>query len=244
MSRPRIRKLLSLAMRLYPRAWRDRYAVEFEATLDDMPHPGWTTLRDIVKGAIAMQLQLNGKSAMKGAAAFGLAGMLAAGALSFAIPNRYLSSAAVEAVGAEPQAVAAAVTNSISKERVQALMDKHKLFPGEQPVSALGHLKRNIRVSPVMTTKRGRNWFRVEFVHGDPVTAQTIATELTDTILQEHARAATSGKLTLLDSASRPRTDQPIYPNRFMVAFTGLLAGTLIGAVWALAARRRHALPS
>ena len=41
---------------LYPAAWRDRYAIEFEALLEDI-RPGWTVLADVVKGALVMQLE-------------------------------------------------------------------------------------------------------------------------------------------------------------------------------------------
>src|SRR5690242_3070098 len=51
----RMRPLIRVAARLYPKAWRTRYGSEFAALLEDIK-PGWGGFLDIVKGALAMQV--------------------------------------------------------------------------------------------------------------------------------------------------------------------------------------------
>ena len=79
MTRPP-RGLLDWVIRLYPRAWRERYGDEFAATLEELPGHGrdWGTLLDVSKGAIAMQAQRNVVSVLKLATAASVAGLVIA----------------------------------------------------------------------------------------------------------------------------------------------------------------------
>jgi hypothetical protein len=47
-------RLVLLAMRLYPRRWRDRYGAEFEALLEDVPQR-WNVTVDVAMGGLVMQ---------------------------------------------------------------------------------------------------------------------------------------------------------------------------------------------
>ena len=73
-----MKTLVRWAARLYPAAWRARYAVELEALLEDVG-PGGRDLWDILRGALLMHMQMTGLSFWKILAGGALAGVLAAG---------------------------------------------------------------------------------------------------------------------------------------------------------------------
>ena len=125
----------------------------------------------------------------------------------------------------------------MAPERLRAIIDKHRLYPKEAEPAVL--LARQIKVSGVKILGSGRRIFRIEFLDDDPKTAQLVANEVTDSILTEHARVnAASGKmLSVLDRAPLP--EGPLYPNRPVIGFIGLLIGATIGTVWAML-RRHH----
>jgi hypothetical protein len=71
-----MRGLTKFFARLYPAAWRDRYARQFAALLEDVK-PGWGASFDILKGAIVMQLRTFGsRQIIVFTTAAGLAGLL------------------------------------------------------------------------------------------------------------------------------------------------------------------------
>ena len=78
------------AAALYPPAWRERYAAELDALLDDV-NPNWHDVVDLVKGALVMQLKHRGAIL----AGFAVVGALAGGAVALEMPERYMSSAIV-----------------------------------------------------------------------------------------------------------------------------------------------------
>jgi len=49
-------RLMRLALRLYPRSWRQRYGAELEALIEDS-QPGWRGAIDIARGGVAMRLR-------------------------------------------------------------------------------------------------------------------------------------------------------------------------------------------
>ncbi len=78
--------------RLYPAAWRERYAAEFDALIDDM-RPQWHDLFNVPLGALRMQMGT--RNYLKIAAFAGLAGALVAGVCALTIEDRYMSTAVV-----------------------------------------------------------------------------------------------------------------------------------------------------
>jgi hypothetical protein len=54
-----MKRLLGVAARLYPSWWRQRYESEFDALLEDV-RPGWRELRDVITGALTMQIKTVG----------------------------------------------------------------------------------------------------------------------------------------------------------------------------------------
>ncbi len=109
-------------IRLYPRAWRERYGDEFEALLDDVAL-GWRDAANIVRGALKMHL--NGGSLLKLSAVLGAVGLIVGAAASFTTEKQYISTGAVRIeseLGAEdrvPQAVTAALSRGSLAEIVQ-----------------------------------------------------------------------------------------------------------------------------
>ena len=85
-----MKSLLRAAVRLYPPAWRERYAGEFQALIDDV-HPRWRDVADVVAQAIAM------RTTMKHVvlAAFVAAGALAGAVVAVTMPGSQVVSTIV-----------------------------------------------------------------------------------------------------------------------------------------------------
>jgi hypothetical protein len=69
----RLRRVL---VRVYPRAWRDRYGVEFTTLLEDSGG-GWTEATDVMRAGLAMRATTTNLRITFG---FALAGLALAGA--------------------------------------------------------------------------------------------------------------------------------------------------------------------
>jgi hypothetical protein len=88
-----MRRWIALAAKLYPRKWRERYGPEFDALVEDV-EADWQELANVLGGAVKMQVT-NGLGYLKLATAMAVAGALAAAALSFREPVRYVATAAM-----------------------------------------------------------------------------------------------------------------------------------------------------
>jgi len=82
---------IGLAAGLYPRSWRQRYGVEFQALLEDL-NPDWQEFADVLRGAVKMQMT-NAAAYLKLAGGLALVGAIAATAASFSLPRIYESAA-------------------------------------------------------------------------------------------------------------------------------------------------------
>jgi uncharacterized protein involved in exopolysaccharide biosynthesis len=89
-----MRRWIELAASVYPRGWRDEYGEEFSALLDDVS-PGWRVFANVLRGAIAMQID-KGVRWTTIVAGTAVAGAVLALAASFAAPQRYVSSAVLQ----------------------------------------------------------------------------------------------------------------------------------------------------
>ena len=95
-------RLVRFAVRLYPSWWRQRYAKELEALLEDV-EPGWYELFDVFTGAFRMQIKTLGTIPVVCA----LAGAIAGGIIALRTPEVFASSATIhlktrEVASAEP----------------------------------------------------------------------------------------------------------------------------------------------
>jgi hypothetical protein len=222
------RRLLRWALRWYPRDWRGRYGEEFAALLDELPGAGWATVWDVWKGAIDMQLHRNGRPALRLVMWFGLAGLVAAAAISMTVPDRYVAPAVLEVnAGVDEKQLSEDVRKALAPERLSALIVQHALYKEDR--ESLRTLRKNITVSGVQPFEGGRRRaIRIVFHGDDPRVVQSVTNALA-------ASVTAGGRLSVLDSAPSP---EAYYPNRPVFAFTGLLAGAILGAAWA--AWRHH----
>jgi hypothetical protein len=85
-----MRPVITLLMHLYPKTWRARYGEEFEALIEDSP-PRWSTVFDLLKGALQMQLSMPNFPRL--AVILSAVGMLAGFGISFLVTPRYTSMA-------------------------------------------------------------------------------------------------------------------------------------------------------
>jgi hypothetical protein len=107
-----MKRLMRLAARLYPKAWRERYGVEFASLLEDLK-PDLGMSLDIVKGALLMQMTSGTWSRIL--AVSGMLGALAAFGTSFAMPRKYVSQAVVKITPTpSPSQPAAAVDQEVT----------------------------------------------------------------------------------------------------------------------------------
>lgn len=238
------RHLIKWAAALYPAAWRKRYGEEFVATVQDMPSPGWAAVWDVWKGAMAMQIQY-GPNLKKMAAIFGLVGLVLAWGVSLKITDLYVSLSTVQASNVEAISLDQSDRKVLSRSTLSYLLLKHKLFESERthvPLEVVIEMMRKRVSVNIATTSNdaSKRAFTVGFAYEDASVAQRVTVDLTAKIIEANisTNAAANGAavLTVPDSASRP---EPIYPNRPVFAFTGMLAGMLLGTFGALLKRRK-----
>src|SRR5580658_3239863 len=88
-----------LASCFYPAWWRRRYAVEFDALLDEVD-TGWRDVFDTLRGALTMQFtSWNLKTVLL---ASGVTGAAIAAAVAFGIPSQYQSTSVMQITTAGP----------------------------------------------------------------------------------------------------------------------------------------------
>ena len=83
-----------MAARLYPREWRERYAQEFDALLDDV-RPTWRDAGDILAEAVKMRLTTH-SSYLKLSVILACSGLILGVFASFSAPKRYTSTAVAQ----------------------------------------------------------------------------------------------------------------------------------------------------
>jgi len=85
-----MKRFLSLIIRLYPRAWRERYGNEFEALIEDS-RPRGRMIFDLLKGAVAMQFAMPNLGRVL--TVMTIAGLAAGFGISYTVKPRYESHA-------------------------------------------------------------------------------------------------------------------------------------------------------
>lgn len=159
-------------------------------------------------------------------------GALAAGLGSYAIPNRYVSTAVLGLVSADlrtPQSVQAAAGHF------------EEMFHLDEVVKRLRN--RDLRVAPLQDVPFGGQptAFSVSCGSRDPQKAYVDVREVVGKVITDAAlRKPDAVYLEVLDSASMP--EAPAGPNRVVISAAGGLAGLLLGI--AIACLRRHAAHS
>jgi hypothetical protein len=226
-----MRRWLSLAARLYPKAWRERYGVEFACLLDGV-EPRGSDVLDVLRGAVTMQIKaMSGYLKLVGAAA--LAGAIVAIIVSFLLPGRYVSSAVIQGGRKDdPQSVDQihqAWRDVLSRSSLSEVIQRPNLdlYKGErrrQPLEDVIEAMKTKDLKVQMLNDRGASAARVSFAYPDRYKAQAVMDALTRKLAgQAHLAVA---------PASLPGA--PIAPNRLAFMFWGLGIGLLTGVVGSL----------
>jgi len=252
-----MRRWMLLAVKLYPRTWRERYGEEFQALLEDV-NPGWRELADVAGGALKMQIT-HGITPLKTIAALAVAGMVVAAAASFAVPRRYVSSAVVRI---PPQAGSAQIegieTEVLSRSNLTSLIaGPLDLYRGERRQMAIEdvvfEMRRDIQVRYMeAASPNGAPALAISFAYPDKEKAQAVVRKVATEIVSWNAMAKrnrderwramwpsdplpASQDFEILSMASLP--EKPVSPNRFGFAACGLGAGLALGLLTALIMR-------
>jgi hypothetical protein len=139
-----MRRLSHLLVRLYPRSWRERYAEEFSALIEDVD-PTWQTVANVMRGALEMRIQTWGFGKILLAA--GIVGAATLMIAHFAIPDR--AEAAITVSGpADGAAAGNAVMSLASSEfRHAALTSVNKVTDSPQSNTSFFTVKFTYRSS-------------------------------------------------------------------------------------------------
>jgi uncharacterized protein involved in exopolysaccharide biosynthesis len=256
-----------LASRFYPASWRRRYAIEFDAMLDEMD-TGWKDVFDTVRGVLTMQFaSWNLKTT---ALAFAVTGAALAAAIAFSIPSRYQSTSVMRITPARvgqgaawaagpaqrgAQRDASLRMNDIEQEvlsrtSLQGLITGLGLYQSqrrERPMEDIVQDMRthDINIKPVRLPGGNSSpvAFSISTTYPDPRLAQAVNRELVTKFTEQNVVVQRGGdprvaeNLEVLDPASLPL--QPIYPLRVRFAFAGLCAGLFTGLAVSYALRWR-----
>jgi hypothetical protein len=239
--------------RLYPAAWRERYAAEFDALIDDM-RPQWHDLFNVLLGALRMQMGT--RNYLKIAAFAGLAGALVAGVCALTIEDRYMSTAVVRFTFAgladgNRQGTLDRLArmkrevlsrNSLAEMMAQPALD---LYAEDRKRMALEDVVENMRRGLRINLLEGGNWrattFETSCMYPDKFKARAVVREVVakfvEQINETERYQAPSGTVTLqlLDRANLPK--RPIYPNRLLMIAVGLAGGVVLGLLAAMVRR-------
>lgn len=251
-----MRVLARWAARFYPKAWRARYAEEFEALLEDVGL-GAGDLWDIARGALFMRM--TSITFWKIVAGCALAGALAAGIVAATLPDRYVSTAVIHikpvlqsgASGADvlhnlqqmQQATLSRSSLSSIIQRLGIYANERKKLPLEDVIQEMRN--RDLRIRP--TNVRGERAFAVEFANENPAAAQATVHAIVSSPIEQNLQMSQrpgngATVMEVLDPASLP--SRPVSPNRVKAMIngllTGLLAGLLCGAIFSIVRRNER----
>jgi capsular polysaccharide biosynthesis protein len=225
-------KPLRWAVRLYPKAWRDRYGDEFEALLEDA-NPCWRDLPDILKGAFEMQMM--SWTFAKVAGAFALLGLAVAAVIAIRTPNTYVSTAVLQltppANTDAADILARAEQDALSRKSISTIIVDSNTYQRERQTEPLEDIvqqmrNRDVRIrlleSPNGSTS---NLFSIEFRNPDRAKAQRVTSEL----VKRFSQAIPDPEmLHLIELASSPSKQSP---NHTVIVAAGVAIGLLAGAL-------------
>jgi LPS O-antigen subunit length determinant protein (WzzB/FepE family) len=244
-----MRDWIRVAARLYPRSWRERYGIEFDALLDDAD-TGPREFVDVIRGALTMQLRT--VTSWKIAAATALGGAIAACAISFALPGRYVSTAVIR-TGA----------TQFAEQRTQEILSRGSLAEIIQRPSLHLYARERYRIpmEDIIQQMRDRDIrvqqvgteLRISFAYPDPVKAQAVTRALTTRFTESEqvfnryrtfawqqiwpdSPSPSGADFEVLEASSLP--EKSIAPNRLAFLAAGLGVGLIAGMLAAATMRR------
>jgi hypothetical protein len=253
-----MKRWVRLASYFYPGSWRRRYAMEFDALLDQVDI-GWKDVFDILKGALTMQFaSWNLKSI---ALAFAVTGAAIAAAVAFSIPSQYQStsvmqfttagSAQGDGQGDFTRHISKMEQEVLSRTSLEGLISGLGLYESQRRQKPLEDIIQDMRnheisIRPIHEAGRDRQGtvaFSISTTYSDPKLAQAMNRELVSKFTEQNVVTARAGghrmgeNLEVLDPASLP--GKPFYPHRGWFAFAGLCTGLLAGLTVSYAMRWR-----
>jgi capsular polysaccharide biosynthesis protein len=244
-----MRRWIALSAKLYPRRWRERYGVEFDALMEDV-EPDWRELANVLGGALKMQMKSE-TAYWKLAAVMAAIGAVMALGVSLRVPERYESSAVVQVtVPAANQWTADDVEmykqeilsrNSLAELIQRSSLDLYKSERKTMPISdVVERMRRDIQIS------RSGDKMTIAFTYPDREKAQDIVRELvtkfteTNIVVQRNRQyiyqkawqedAPPGAQMSVLAPASYGRNAGGA--NRSLWAAAGILLGALLAVVW------------
>jgi capsular polysaccharide biosynthesis protein len=177
-----------------------------------------------------------GLKVWKLAGALGLAGAIAGAVLAFALPQRFGSMAVLRYEAADEAAakgrlgeMVAEITNDAS---LRVMVQQFNLYQGE--TGAVGRLREHLHIEAIGNAPA----MVIRFEDKDPYMAQRVVSgvigRLMEESIQSNVRAGVALDMTieLLDPPSLPLN--PVFPNRAMVASSGLFLGLACAVVMKL----------
>ena len=247
-----MKRLIRLLARLYPSSWRKRYSTEFDALLEEAP-PSVRHAFDVFYGAL--KAQITTWSFRRIVFACSLAGILAAAALSFALPVHYLSKSVLTVTPSDDFApgnesaillVNSVVRNVVSRESLSSIILQRGLYPRERAhMSAddvIEKMRRNIWLIPVPPDPRQNRdalTFVVQFDYPDRYVAQQVNQDLMSRLIEANLNPQLNSHSTFY-VLNAPTLLVASAPNRTQFAAVGLFAGLLFGLRLAVVVRSRR----
>jgi hypothetical protein len=254
-----MKRLLKLLARLYPSAWRNRYATEYEALLDDAtPRP--QDAFNILWGAFKMQL--TSWTFTRIVLPSCVAGLLAAIAVSFTVPPRFVAKTVVSITAIDKSKTAdmiARANNAVQIDEIQrdhptlnkkwlaVGISAYNLYPRERasmpPDAVINKMMKDIDIRLVPRGNGDASTIDciISFKYSDPKLAQSVDRDLAGRFWQAMVSTRTDSIPTYpLPSIVRfgikwPDLPQkPFFPRRILFGIYGLLTG--LGAGLTLAA--------
>jgi hypothetical protein len=211
-----MKRLLQIAARLYPSWWRQRYAREFEALLEDVK-PGWREVIDVATGALKMQIS----SLATIPVLCSLAGGIFGGVVAMRTPELFASSATLLFTAPDIASANSKTAQDIRGTLVSALV-------------ASGAMKARTLVEIQKNSTEGT--LKVTYLDRDPARSQAMAETLAAAVVANKAGWALSSQI--LASPQLPTA--PIRPDYPLNVASGGGVGLAGGAIATLLLRLRR----
>ena len=229
-----MKRLIAWGIWLYPHRWRQRYAREFVALIEDS-RPRANDLWDVIKGAMLMQLTVG--SVPKIIAGFTLAGLVAAGAWTLSQPHRYVSTSVLklnadEAPLQRMQRLQRAQQEALSRTSLAYIIQRDDLYRDARREEPLENIIQDMRNHDIIVRPHGAN-VEVSFAASDPATAQKATRSIVGAL--NHSEPA----LEVLDAAAGAKQEPRDGYILLRGALVGFGLGLLCAAVWAIMRRRQ-----
>jgi uncharacterized protein involved in exopolysaccharide biosynthesis len=238
-----MKRLLRLAARLYPAAWRDRYGVEFQALLDETK-PSWRDVVDVLNGGLQMRLR-RAHPALT-VAVFGIAGAVGAGAIAFSTTNRFESTGTMIVRPGDPSTASKTARlenvmprlarDAFSRDTLMYIIEKDHLYRSERAQSSTEDVVNRMR-GDIGIQLISRSIVQVSFTSADFRQTQQVADDLMRQIVRSNLYEGSGSVVQLIDPPDEPQVS--VSPRRVAVAsLCGLGGGALIGTLIRLLRRR------